>query len=174
MRILMLGLDAAGKTTILNSLKLGEYVITVPTVGFNVETISYKNLNFNIWDVGGQDKIRRLWRYYYNNVDCLIFVIDCVDRERIDDQFDYENNAKEELHRLLHEDELRNVGLLVYANKQDCPGAMKVDEVAQRLDLARIAKGHQWHIQGCSALNGDGLYEGLNWIADTIDPAVVE
>lgn len=170
MRVLMLGLDAAGKTTILQQLKLGEYIITVPTVGFNVETVHYKNVSFTIWDVGGQDKIRRLWRHYYNGVDCLIFVVDSLDRERIDDEFDYEDNAKEELLRLLNEDELKHASLLVYANKQDASTAMKVEEVARRLDLPRIARGHQWHLQGCSAMNGAGLYEGLNWIADNVTP----
>ena len=66
MRILMLGLDAAGKTTILYRLKLAEVVTTIPTVGFNVETVEYKNIKFNVWDVGGQDKIRRLWRHYFH------------------------------------------------------------------------------------------------------------
>ncbi len=66
MRLLMLGLDAAGKTTILYKLKLGQDVTTIPTVGFNVETVTYKNVKFNVWDVGGQDKIRPLWRHYYS------------------------------------------------------------------------------------------------------------
>ena len=65
MRILMLGLDAAGKTTILYKLKLGEVVSSVPTIGFNVETLEYKKIKFTVWDVGGQDKIRLLWRHYY-------------------------------------------------------------------------------------------------------------
>ncbi len=67
MRILMVGLDAAGKTTILYKMKLGEVVNTIPTIGFNVETVEYKNISFNVWDVGGQDKIRLLWRHYYTN-----------------------------------------------------------------------------------------------------------
>ena len=66
-RILMVGLDAAGKTTILYKLKLGEIVTTIPTIGFNVETVEYKNISFTVWDVGGQDKIRPLWRHYYQN-----------------------------------------------------------------------------------------------------------
>ena len=57
MRILMVGLDAAGKTTILYKLKLGEVVTTIPTIGFNVETVEYKNISFTVWDVGGQDKV---------------------------------------------------------------------------------------------------------------------
>ncbi|KAK6053719.1 ADP-ribosylation factor family protein [Cooperia oncophora] len=82
MRILMLGLDAAGKTTILYKLKLGQSVTTIPTVGFNVETVTYKNVKFNVWDVGGQDKIRPLWRHYYTGTQALIFVLDAADRDR--------------------------------------------------------------------------------------------
>uniref|UniRef100_A0A8C9RGJ5 ARF GTPase 5 n=1 Tax=Scleropages formosus TaxID=113540 RepID=A0A8C9RGJ5_SCLFO len=66
-RILMVGLDAAGKTTILYKLKLGEIVTTIPTIGFNVETVEYKNICFTVWDVGGQDRIRVLWRHYFQN-----------------------------------------------------------------------------------------------------------
>ena len=90
MRILMVGLDAAGKTTILYKMKLGEVVNTIPTIGFNVETVEYKNISFNVWDVGGQDKIRLLWRHYSQNTQGLIFVVDSNDRDRIDD-------AREEL-----------------------------------------------------------------------------
>ena len=75
-RILMVGLDAAGKTTILYQLKIGEIVKTTPTIGFNVETLDYKNRNFTVWDVGGTDKIRALWKHYYQNTDGLIFVVD--------------------------------------------------------------------------------------------------
>ena len=71
MRILMVGLDAAGKTTILYKLKLGEIVTTIPTIGFNVETVEYKNISFTVWDVGGQDKIRPLWRHYFQNTQGL-------------------------------------------------------------------------------------------------------
>merc|ERR1712159_149622 len=85
MRILMVGLDAAGKTTILYKLKLGEIVTTFPTIGFNVETVEYKNISFTVWDVGGQDKIRPLWRHYFQNTQGVISVVDSNDQERIDD-----------------------------------------------------------------------------------------
>merc|ERR1712203_644950 len=104
------GLDAAGKTTILYKLKLGEVVTTIPTIGFNVETVEYKNINFTVWDVGGQDKIRKLWRYYYQGTQGLIFVVDSSDRDRIED-------ACEELAKMLMEDEMRDAVLLVFANK---------------------------------------------------------
>ena len=97
----MVGLDAAGKTTILYKLKLGEVVTTIPTIGFNVETVEYRNISFTVWDVGGQDKIRTLWRHYYQNTEGLIFVVDSNDRDRISD-------AKQELHKMLAEDELRD------------------------------------------------------------------
>merc|ERR1711869_117514 len=100
-RIVMVGLDAAGKTTVLYKLKLGEVVTTLPTIGFNVETVEYKNIKFTVWDVGGQDKIRKLWRHYYQDTQGVIFVIDSSDRERIQD-------AAEELHNMLRDDELRN------------------------------------------------------------------
>ena len=72
----MLGLDAAGKTTILYKLHIGEVLSTVPTLGFNVEKVQYKNVVFTVWDVGGQEKLRPLWRHYFNNTDALIFVVD--------------------------------------------------------------------------------------------------
>ena len=103
MRILMVGLDAAGKTTILYKLKLGEIVTTIPTIGFNVETVEYKNISFTVWDVGGQDKIRPLWRHYYQNTQGLIYVVDSSDKERVEE-------SREELHKMLNEDELKGWG----------------------------------------------------------------
>ena len=82
----MVGLDAAGKTTILYQLKLGEMTQTKPTLGFNVETVSYKNIEFMVWDMGGQDRIRQLWRHYYKNAQALIFVVDSADEERLRDE----------------------------------------------------------------------------------------
>lgn len=112
MRLLMLGLDAAGKTTILYKLKLGQDVTTIPTVGFNVETVTYKNVKFNVWDVGGQDKIRPLWRHYFSGTQGLIFVIDSCDAARMDE-------ARQELHRIINDREMKDSLLLVFANKQD-------------------------------------------------------
>lgn len=74
-RMLMVGLDYVGKTTILYKLKLGEIVTTIPTIGFNVETVSYKNISFTVWDVGSRGQMRPLWRHYYQNTDALIFVV---------------------------------------------------------------------------------------------------
>ena len=168
MRILMVGLDAAGKTTILYKLKLGEVVTTIPTIGFNVETVEYKNISFTVWDVGGQDKIRPLWRHYYNNTQGIIFVVDSNDRERIDDSSGSDNSAKEELQRMLAEDELRDAILLIFANKQDLPNAMSVNEVTERLGLNQL-RNRKWYIQATCATTGDGLYEGLDWLSNTLN-----
>lgn len=118
LRALMLGLDAAGKTTILYKLKLGEVVSSVPTIGFNVETVEFQKVKFTVWDVGGQDKIRQLWKHYYQNTQALIYVVDSSDKERI-------NIARDELQKMLSEDELKDAVLLVLANKQDM-GVMNV------------------------------------------------
>jgi ADP-ribosylation factor protein 1 len=130
------------------------------TTGFNVETVEYKNISFTVWDVGGQDKIRPLWRHYYQNTQGIIFVVDSNDRERAED-------AREELHRMLNEPELSEAVLLVFANKQDLPKAMKPADVAERLGLSSL-RTRVWHIQGCCATTGDGLYEGLDWLSDTL------
>jgi len=160
MRILMVGLDAAGKTTILYKLKFGEIVTTIPTIGFNVETVEYKNISFTVWDVGGQDKIRPLWRHYFQNTQGLIFVVDSNDRERI-------NEAREELSRMLNEDELRDAVVLVFANKQDLPNAMNAAEITDKLGLHGL-RSRTWYIQSTCATSGDGLYEGLDWLSNTL------
>lgn len=161
-RILMVGLDNAGKTTILYRVKLEEVVSTVPTLGFNVETVNYKNISFTVWDIGGQDKIRSLWRVYFQGTQGLIFVVDSADRERIED-------AKTELHKLLQEVELKNVILLVFANKQDMPNAMSASEIREKLALGVLRDREQpWFIQAACATKGEGLYEGLDWLATQI------
>jgi small GTP-binding protein len=160
MRILMVGLDAAGKTTILYKLKLGEVVTTIPTIGFNVETVEYKNVSFTVWDVGGQDKIRPLWRHYYQNTQGLIFVVDSNDRERL-------SEAREELMKMVEEDELRDAIVLVFANKQDLPNAMPVSELQSALGLQQL-KNRQWYVQGTCATEGEGLHKGLDWLSDEL------
>lgn len=135
-------------------------VTTIPTIGFNVETVEYKNISFTVWDVGGQDKIRPLWRHYYQNTQGLVFVVDSNDRDRIE-------AAREELHKMINEDELRDAVILVYANKQDLPNAMTAPEVTDKLGLHSL-RSRNWYIQACRATTGDGLYEGLDWLSATL------
>lgn len=159
-RILMVGLDNAGKTTILYQLRLHEVISTVPTIGFNVETVNYKNIAFTVWDIGGQDKIRNLWRVYLKGSQGLIFVIDSSDKQRLEE-------AKGELHRLLEEEDLQGAHVLVFANKQDVVGAASVADVRDKLGLNNI-RTHNWFIQPTCALKGEGLNDGLDWLANQI------
>merc|ERR1711924_191305 len=115
-----------------------------------------KNLSMTVWDIGGQDKIRKLWRYYYQCTDGVIFIIDSSDRDRIED-------AREELFKMLGEEEMRDAVLLVLANKQDLPGTMTAAEVSDKLGLHSL-RNRQWFVQSACATKGDGLYEGLDWL----------
>ena len=177
MRILMLGLDAAGKTStflffftrkntnkmwiaILYKLKLNQSVTTIPTVGFNVETVTYKNVKFNVWDVGGQDKIRPLWRHYYTGTQGLIFVVDSQDRARMDE-------ARQELHRIVSDREMKDVLLLVFANKQDLPTAMTPADITEKLGLHKL-RDRNWYVQPSCATTGEGLFEGLSWLSQNV------
>ena len=155
-RILILGLDNAGKTTLLYRLKIGEVVTTIPTIGFNVESVTYKNLNFNVWDLGGQTSIRPYWRCYYANTAAVVFVIDSTDVERLE-------TASGELRAMLDEDELRDAALLVFANKQDQPGAKGAGEISEALRLGEL-KDRNWSIMACSAIDGRGVNEGMDWL----------
>ncbi|CAO3596703.1 unnamed protein product [Absidia cylindrospora] len=159
-RILMLGLDNAGKTSILYRLQIGEVVSTIPTIGFNVETVAYKNIKFQVWDLGGQTSIRPYWRCYYSNTDAVIYVVDSVDKDRM-------HTSKEELHAMLEEEELKDAALLVFANKQDMEGALSSAQVADELALSTL-KNRQYAIYKTSAIKGEGLTEGLDWLVNVI------
>lgn len=160
MRVVMLGLDAAGKTTILYKLHIGEVLSTVPTIGFNVEKVQYKNVLFTVWDVGGQEKLRPLWRHYFNNTDGLIYVVDCADRDRI-------NRAASEFKSIIEDPLMRHSAILVFANKQDLAGALTTAELCDALGLQEL-KNRKWHVQGSIAIKGEGLYEGLDWLANIL------
>ncbi|KAL4428209.1 hypothetical protein ABPG75_002298 [Micractinium tetrahymenae] len=160
MRVVMLGLDAAGKTTILYKLHIGEVLSTVPTIGFNVEKVQYKNVVFTVWDVGGQEKLRPLWRHYFNNTDALIYVVDCCDRERV-------GRAASEFKQIVEDPLMRHSAILVFANKQDLRNALSPAETCEALGLPQM-KGRKWHVQGAIATRGEGLYEGLDWLSTTL------
>ncbi|EAT84442.1 hypothetical protein HBI56_111660 [Parastagonospora nodorum] len=159
-RILILGLDNAGKTTLLYRLKIGEVVTTIPTIGFNVESVTYNKLNFNVWDLGGQTSIRPYWRCYYANTAAVIFVIDSTDIDRL-------TTASEELRAMLNEEELRDAALLVFANKQDQPGAKGAGEISEALRLGEL-KDRNWSIVACSAVDGTGVTEGMDWLSSNV------
>jgi ADP-ribosylation factor-like protein 1 len=134
--------------------------VTRVAIGFNMETVSYKNIKFQVWDLGGQTSIRPYWRCYYANTDAVIYVVDSCDRDRL-------ATSTEELLSMLDEDELRDASLLVFANKQDMPGAMSAAEVSDGLGLAAL-KSRTWSIYKTSAIKGEGLNEGLDWLVNVL------
>ncbi|KAA8493787.1 ADP-ribosylation factor 1 [Porphyridium purpureum] len=159
-RILMLGLDNAGKTSILYRLKDGAHIKTVPTIGFNVETLEFNNISMQVWDLGGQASIRPYWRSYYQRQEAVIFVVDSTDRDRM-------SIAQSELASLLEEEELEDAIVCIFANKQDAPEAMEVADVAEAMGVNRL-QDRTWTIIGTSALKGTGLEEGLSWISNNL------
>uniref|UniRef100_A0A7I4D9X7 ADP-ribosylation factor-like protein 3 n=1 Tax=Physcomitrium patens TaxID=3218 RepID=A0A7I4D9X7_PHYPA len=159
-RILFLGLDNAGKTTILKLLADGDIQTVTPTQGFHIQSLIYEGFRLNVWDIGGQRAIRPYWRNYFETTDALVYVFDCADRHRLKESGD-------ELSLLLEEEKIIGVPLLVLANKQDLRHALPADEVAAGLNLVAI-RDRTWQIQGCSAKTGDGLQEGMDWILQRV------
>ena len=159
-KVVMVGLDNAGKSTILYRLHLGDVIATHPTVGSNVEEVVHRNVRFQVWDLGGQDKLRKVWSTYYCGAHAVILVIDSMDRERLPIVCD-------ELNTITGHEDLKSAALLVLANKQDVQGAMSAVEITQALKL-HSNKDHAWQIQPCSALTGTGLFEGMDWVAHTL------
>jgi len=162
----MLGLDSAGKTTALYRLKFDQYVNTVPTIGFNCEKVKItagkaKGTSFLIWDIGGQDKLRPLWRTYTRYTDGIVFVVDSVDEERMEE-------AKMELLRTARSPENAGVPILVLANKQDLPGAKDPNEIARFLGLPELQHNTLWHVQPACAIIGEGLDIGLELLHEMI------
>uniref|UniRef100_A0A3Q3KDJ0 ADP-ribosylation factor-like protein 2 n=1 Tax=Monopterus albus TaxID=43700 RepID=A0A3Q3KDJ0_MONAL len=156
MRLLMLGLDNAGKTTILKKFN-GEDISTIsPTLGFNIKTLEHKGFKLNIWDVGGQKSLRSYWRNYFESTDGLVWVVDSADRLRLGD-------CKQELSTLLLEERLAGATLLVFANKQDLPGALSKEAIQE----VKNCTSHSCFFF-CSAVTGENLLAGVDWLLDDI------
>ncbi|XP_010958792.1 putative ADP-ribosylation factor-like protein 5C isoform X1 [Camelus ferus] len=148
-KVIIVGLDNAGKTTILYQFLTNEVVHTCPTIGSNVEEIVLQKTHFLMWDIGGQEALRSTWNTYYSNTEFIILVIDSTDRDRL-------LTTREELYKMLAHEALRDASVLIFANKQDMKDSMTTVEISQFLTLSAI-KDHPWHIQGCCALTGEGL-----------------
>ncbi|CAG8544634.1 8700_t:CDS:2 [Funneliformis caledonium] len=159
-KIVLVGLNNAGKTTVLYKLLLNEVVVTTPTIGSNVEEIIYKNIHFLMWDLGGQDSLRATWKTYYIKTKAVIMVIDSTDKDRL-------HLSRTELHTMMEDENLKSAVLLVFANKQDMKGALTAAQISEALNLTSL-RDRQWHIQACCALTGEGLFEGLDWIVSQI------
>jgi len=163
MRVLLLGLDSAGKTTILYRL-MGRDDATVPTIGFNVETVRLRNgMEFLVWDVSGQDRLRPFWRHYYRGTSGVVFVVDSADVERLP-------MARNELFGILAEEELANAVVLIFSNKTDLPNAVTPAQLSAALQLERLGP-RPYHIQPSKASVGEGLADGLDWLAEAMRKA---
>ncbi|KAI3853628.1 hypothetical protein MKW98_025145 [Papaver atlanticum] len=161
MRILMVGLDNSGKTTIVLRINGEDTSVISPTLGFNIKTINYDKYTLNIWDIGGQKTIRSYWRNYFEQTDGLVWVVDSSDVRRLGD-------CKMELDNLLKEERLSGATLLILANKQDIQGALTPLEIAKVLNLDAMDKTRHWKIVGCSAYTGEGLLEAFDWMVQDI------
>ncbi|CDJ37606.1 ADP-ribosylation factor domain-containing protein, putative [Eimeria tenella] len=161
LRILMLGLDAAGKTTFVRRLNGSEVDSVAPTLGFTIYPFSFQGFRLSVWDVGGQRTIRAFWRHYFECTDGLIWVVDSADRDRM-------KTCKEELHRLLKEERLAGVPVLILANKQDVPSALSPEGIKEALGLSDMSVSRHWAVIPCSAKNGTGLLEGISWLVSDI------
>lgn len=164
-RILLLGLDNAGKSTLLYKLKHDACVKTSPTVGFNVETMEVrkkgKNIALTVWDVGGQGPMRQHWKSYYQDTAAIVFVVDSSDRRRL-------NEAKKEIEMALSCEHLRGRPLIVLANKQDVGDALTVSEIKDGFSLEKLCPVRDWFVQPCSASTGVGVEEAFRRVVSMI------
>lgn len=160
-RGLMLGLDNAGKTTILYRFKDNQTVQTIPTIGFNCEVLNIaRGVRLQTWDVGGQDRIRRLWRHYYAGNHALVWVVDASDTDRLEE-------STQELHEILSDELLADAVLLVLANKHDLVDTATLPNLVTSMRLHTLPN-RQWHIEPTVATRGEGLREGFEWLAKAI------
>lgn len=166
LHVVVIGLDSAGKTSLLYRLKLKEFVKTIPTKGFNTEKVrvavgASRSISFQVWDVGGQEKLRPLWKSYTRRTDGMVFVVDSTELERMEE-------ARVELHKITRTSENQGVPVLVLANKQDLASALSVSEVEKLLSLHELSMHTLHHVQGCSAMDGRGLQPGLEKLHEMI------
>lgn len=156
LKFIIVGLDCAGKSTLLHNLKLGEVVSSVPSIGINLETVETKNIKFIAWDVGGSDRIEALWNPYYQDSHGIIFVVDSSDKDQI-------SSAKYELDKILNRSQVKDTPLLVLATKKDIDSVMSVTEIVEELGL-HLLRDKTWYIEAVSGITGEGLSEGINWL----------
>ncbi|NXK45962.1 ARL11 protein, partial [Chauna torquata] len=160
-RVVMLGLDLAGKSTLLYKLKSGQVMETCPTVGFNVESLQTPcGVSFTLWDVGGQSSLRASWPHYLEDTNTLVFVLDSTDMARLPE-------ALAALEEALGHPSLAGVPVLLLANKQEVPGALAPAELGQQLQQGLLV-GHPWVLRGCSARTGQGLQEALGVLGEML------
>ncbi|NWX24425.1 ARL14 protein, partial [Aegotheles bennettii] len=156
--ILMLGLDSAGKSTLLYKFKYSDAFLTVPTIGFNVDMLeTEKDFTLTFWDVGGQQKMRQAWCHFLEGADGLLYVVDSSDKQRLEE-------SKKEFEVILKNEFIKSVPVVVLANKQDLPGALNAEEITRRFRMQKNCSDRNWYVQPCCAVTGEGLSEALQRI----------
>lgn len=161
-QILLLGLDSAGKSTLLYKLKLAEDTVTIPTIGFNVEMIELeKSLSLTVWDVGGQEKMRTVWGCYCEHTDGLLYVVDSTDKPRLE-------ASRREFEHILKNEHIKNVPVVLLANKQDVPGALTAEDITRMFKVKKLCCDRNWYVQPCCATTGDGLTEGFRKLTEFV------
>ncbi|EAW78629.1 ADP ribosylation factor like GTPase 14 [Homo sapiens] len=154
-QVLLLGLDSAGKSTLLYKLKLAKDITTIPTIGFNVEMIELeRNLSLTVWDVGGQEKMRTVWGCYCENTDGLVYVVDSTDKQRLEE-------SQRQFEHILKNEHIKNVPVVLLANKQDMPGALTAEDITRMFKVKKLCSDRNWYVQPCCALTGEGLAQGF-------------
>ncbi|ETV91693.1 hypothetical protein H310_13763 [Aphanomyces invadans] len=166
--LLIIGLDYAGKTTLLEQLKTmfgkkaGIPLDKIPpTVGLNIAKVDISRTNVIFWDLGGQERLRAIWSKYYNESHGVVFVVDSSDTARFDE-------AKAALASMLAHPELSDVPVLVLANKSDLDASMGTAELTARLELNRLAEAHPWTLRPISALTTDGIADAVTWFVSAV------
>ena len=167
MRVLVLGLDNAGKTTCVKRFNNQDITTISPTLGFQIFTMQFKGFTLNLWDIGGQQTLRAYWRNYFESTDGIIWVVDCNDVARLE-------MCRSELHGLLKEERLAGASLLLFLNKVDIPTALPMAEVAAALDVDKLRMEGKRHVElvRCSAVTGEGLLQGIDWVVRDISARV--
>ncbi|KAL2341243.1 hypothetical protein Fmac_009183 [Flemingia macrophylla] len=168
LHVLILGIDKAGKTTLLEKMKSVYSNIEgippdriIPTVGLNIGRIEVANNKLVFWDLGGQPGLRSIWEKYYEEAHAVVFVIDASCPSRFED-------AKSALEKVLRHEDLQGAPLLILANKQDLPEAVSAEELAQYLDLKKLDE-RVFMFEAVSAYDGMGIRESAEWLVEVME-----
>lgn len=166
--VLILGIDKAGKTTLLEKLKAQYSKLEglppdriVPTVGLNIGRVEVLNSKLVFWDLGGQLGLRSIWEKYYEEAHAVVFVVDAACPSRFED-------SKSALEKVLRHEDLRGAPLLILANKQDLAEAVSADELARYLDLKKLDE-RAYTFEGVSAYDGTGIKESVDWLVEVME-----
>eukprot|EP01129_Flabellula_baltica_P002934 TRINITY_DN12806_c0_g1_i1.p1 TRINITY_DN12806_c0_g1~~TRINITY_DN12806_c0_g1_i1.p1 ORF type:complete len:279 (-),score=41.88 TRINITY_DN12806_c0_g1_i1:31-867(-) len=171
-RALLLGLDMAGKTYLLYRWFTDSYVTTIPTIGFNVETINYNGFRCNVWDVGGQNRIRSLWRHYYDGTNALIWVVNASDYDRLDESKKALKDVYEELFYQDTVDESKKIPLLFLVNRiQGRENMDTVDVVKHFFDNTRVEFENFSHIYAHTVGEKNNKNVLFDWLSYHINPS---